>query len=75
MQEVRAEIAAKVWQVRVAPGQSVEAEDTIMVLESMKMEIPVVSPIRGRVSSVAVSPDAQVNEGDLLAVIEPVADQ
>jgi biotin carboxyl carrier protein len=70
MPEVRAEITANVWQVRVEVGQEVEAGDELVVLESMKMEIPVVSPLRGRVTEVRVAPDTQVQEGDVVAVIE-----
>ena len=70
MPEVRAEITANVWQVRVELGQSVEVGDELVILESMKMEIPVVAPLAGTVSELAVAPDDQVKEGDLIAVIE-----
>ncbi|HEV2369628.1 MAG TPA: biotin/lipoyl-binding carrier protein [Acidimicrobiales bacterium] len=70
MTEVRAEITANVWQVHVEVGQQVSEGDTIAILESMKMEIPVESPASGRVSALHVAPEAQVQEGDLIAVIE-----
>lgn len=70
MTEVRAEITANVWQVHVEVGQDVEEGDTIAILESMKMEIPVETPAGGKVSEVHVSPNDQVQEGDLLAVID-----
>ena len=70
MPEVRAEITANVWQVRVAVGQSVAVGDELVILESMKMEIPVVAPLAGTVAELAVAPDDQVAEGDLIAVIE-----
>ena len=70
MTDVRAEIAANVWQVRVEPGQTVAEGDTVVVLESMKMEIPVEAPAAGRVTDIKVAPNDQVQEGDLLAVIE-----
>jgi biotin carboxyl carrier protein len=70
MAEVRAEITANVWQVRVEVGQHVEVGDELVILESMKMEIPVVSPIAGTVSAVAVAPDSQIKEGDVVAVID-----
>ena len=70
MPEVRAEITANVWQVRVGVGQSVEVGDELVILESMKMEIPVVAPIPGTIAELAVAPDDQVTEGDLIAVIE-----
>ena len=68
--EVRAEITANVWQVHVAPGQSVAEGDTVVILESMKMEIPVEAPVAGTVSEVKVEPNDQIQEGDLIAVIE-----
>lgn len=70
MPEVRAEITANVWQVRVEVGQRVAVGDELVILESMKMEIPVVAPIPGTITELAVAPDDQVTEGDLIAVIE-----
>ena len=61
---VRAEIPATVWQVNVAVGDDVDAGDEIIILESMKMEIPVVAPSRGTVTTVHVAPDDRVQEGD-----------
>lgn len=68
--EVRAEITANVWQVHVEPGQQVTEGDTLAILESMKMEIPVEAPVGGTVSQIQVAPNDQVQEGDLIAVIE-----
>jgi len=68
--EVRAEITANVWQVRVAVGQQVEVGDELVILESMKMEIPVVAPIAGTVTEIAVAEATQIQEGDLVAVID-----
>ena len=70
MPEVRAEITANVWQVRVEVGQSVAVGDELVILESMKMEIPVIAPLSGTISELAVAPDDQVTEGDLIAIIE-----
>ena len=70
MTEVRAEITANVWQVHAAPGQEVAEGDTLVILESMKMEIPVEAPVAGTVREVRVQPDDQVQEGDVIAVIE-----
>ena len=70
MPEVRAEITANVWQVRVEVGQRVEVGDELVILESMKMEIPVIAPLAGTIAELAVAPDDQVTEGDLIAVIE-----
>ena len=70
MVDVVAEIAANVWQVPVEVGQAVATGDTIAILESMKMEIPVESPVAGKVAELRVAPDDQVNEGDVIAVID-----
>lgn len=70
MTEVRADITANVWQVHAEAGQAVAAGDTLAILESMKMEIPVESPVAGTVREVRVQPDDQVQEGDVIAVIE-----
>ena len=68
--DVQAEITANVWQVHVEAGQSVAEGDTLVILESMKMEIPVEAPVAGTVTEVRVQPDTQVTEGDVIAVIE-----
>lgn len=67
--EVRAEMVANVWKVIVAEGDSVEDGDTLVILESMKMEIPVIAESPGVVSSLAVAEGDVVQEGDLIAVI------
>lgn len=70
MTDVRAEITANVWQVPAQPGQTVAQGDELAILESMKMEIPVVAPCSGTVREVAVAPDDQVVEGDLICTID-----
>jgi acetyl-CoA carboxylase biotin carboxyl carrier protein len=70
MAEVRAEITANVWQVPAQVGRTVAEGDELAILESMKMEIPVVAPVSGTVSAVSVAPDDQVVEGDLICVID-----
>ena len=74
MKDVRAEITANVWQVRVEQDQAVARNDELVILESMKMEIPVVSPVAGRVAEIRVAPDSQVQEGDVLVVIDDGSD-
>ena len=66
--EVHAEITANVWQVRVEVGQAVAIGDELVILESMKMEIPVVAEAAGTVSGL-VAEGSVVQEGDLLATI------
>jgi acetyl-CoA carboxylase biotin carboxyl carrier protein len=68
--EVRAEMVANVWKVVVAAGDAVADGDTLVILESMKMEIPVLAEGGGTVTTLAVGEGDVVQEGDLIAVIE-----
>jgi len=68
-EEVRAEMVANVWKIVVAVGDSVSDGDTLVILESMKMEIPVIAEVDGVVSVLAVSEGQVVQEGDLIAEI------
>ena len=68
-EEVRAEMVANVWKIVVAEGDDVEDGDTLVILESMKMEIPVLAEVSGKVSRLAVTEGDVVQEGDLIAVI------
>ena len=67
--EIRAEMVANVWKVLVAEGDSVADGDTLVILESMKMEIPVLAEGDGTVSSLHVSEGDVVQEGDVIAVV------
>ncbi|BEL11506.1 biotin/lipoyl-binding carrier protein [Actinoplanes sichuanensis] len=67
--EIRAEMVANVWKVVTAPGATVAEGDTLVILESMKMEIPVIAETDGTVSELAVNEGDVVQEGDLIAVI------
>ena len=69
-EEVLAEMVANVWRVVVAKGDNVGEGDTICILESMKMEIPVEATASGTVSSINVSEGGVVQEGDVIAVID-----
>lgn len=70
MSEVRAEMVANVWKVVAAEGDTVADGDTLVILESMKMEIPVVAEGVGTVTKLAVAEGDVVQEGDLIAVID-----
>ena len=70
MTEVRAELVGIVWKVEAGPGDNVAVDDVLLVLESMKMEIPVVAPTAGRVRDIRVREREVVREGQVLAVIE-----
>ena len=71
MTEVKAEITANVWQVPAEVGQTVAEGDELVILESMKMEIPVTAPCDGTISELRIAPEDQVSEGDVLLVINP----
>jgi acetyl-CoA carboxylase biotin carboxyl carrier protein len=68
-EEVLAEMVANVWKVVVSVGDDVEEGDTICILESMKMEIPVEATAPGKVSELNVREGGVVQEGDVIAVI------
>ena len=68
--EVESEIAGNVWKVEVAVGDSVAVGDVLIIVESMKMEIPVESPAAGKVAEILVAPEDAVEEDQLLAVID-----
>jgi acetyl-CoA carboxylase biotin carboxyl carrier protein len=68
--EIRAEMVANVWKVVAAKGDSVDDGDTLVILESMKMEIPVLAESSGVVAEIAVNEGDVVQEGDLIARVE-----
>jgi biotin carboxyl carrier protein len=68
--EVRAEMVANVWKVVASQGDAVEVGDTIVILESMKMEIPVLAETSGTLCELRVQEGQVVQEGDVIAVIE-----
>ena len=68
--KVVAEVAGKVWKVEAQPGAKLAAEQTILILESMKMEIPVSAPVAGTLRALAVKEGDSVGEGDVVAEID-----
>ena len=68
-EEVRAEMVANVWKVLVAEGDAVADGDTLVILESMKMEIPVIAEVDGTITAMGVTEGQVVQEGDLIAEI------
>ena len=68
--QVTAELTGNLWKIVVREGQQVGAEETLMILESMKMEIPVNAPKAGRVTRIHVQEGQTVHEGQLLAEID-----
>jgi acetyl-CoA carboxylase biotin carboxyl carrier protein len=68
---VMAEMVASVFEVVTSAGDIVEPTDTLVILESMKMEIPVLAEVAGVVRQMTVVEGDVVNEGDSIAVIDP----
>jgi acetyl-CoA carboxylase biotin carboxyl carrier protein len=68
--DVTAHITGTVWKIEVAMGDPVEEEQTVVILESMKMEMPVEAPAAGRVVAIAVKEGQAVDEGDVLLTLE-----
>lgn len=69
-QNVESEVTGNVWKIEVKVGDTVEEEDVIMILESMKMEIPVEAPCAGTISKILVNEKDQVEEEQVVAIIE-----
>ncbi|WP_043342854.1 biotin/lipoyl-binding carrier protein [Belnapia moabensis] len=67
---VPVELTAAVWKIEATPGQQVAEGDVLMILESMKMEIPVESPRAGTVKSILVAEGDQVQEGQVVLLLD-----
>ncbi|WP_067730330.1 acetyl-CoA carboxylase biotin carboxyl carrier protein subunit [Oceanobacillus damuensis] len=70
MQEIKASMAGSVWKIVANVGDSVEEGQDIVILESMKMEIPIAAESAGTVNELKVAEGDFVNEGDVLAIVE-----
>jgi acetyl-CoA carboxylase biotin carboxyl carrier protein len=68
--EVRAEMVANVWKIVANQGDAVAEGDTLVILESMKMEIPVLAESSGTLTALQVTEGQVVQEGDIIAVID-----
>ena len=68
--EVAAHITGTVWKIEVSEGDEVLEEQSVVILESMKMEMPVEAPAAGRVTRIHVSEGQAVEEGDVLVTLE-----
>ncbi len=68
--EVTSEVTGNVWKVQAKVGDVLAAEDVIMILESMEMEIPVESPVAGTLVELSVAEEDSVDEDQIVAVIE-----
>ena len=68
--QVLSEVSGSIWKIEAAVGAQLGADDTILIIESMKMEIPVASPRAGRLVELRVAEGDAVKEGQVVAVIE-----
>jgi acetyl-CoA carboxylase biotin carboxyl carrier protein len=68
--EVEAQITGNVWKIETSVGAEVEEEQVLLIIESMKMEIPLEAPCDGRVTEIRVEEGQSIEEGDVLVVIE-----
>jgi acetyl-CoA carboxylase biotin carboxyl carrier protein len=68
--DIKSEITGTVWQVKAKVGDTVEAGDTLIVIESMKMEIPVITEDAGTVKEIRVKVKDPVAEGEVVAVLD-----
>jgi acetyl-CoA carboxylase biotin carboxyl carrier protein len=68
--QVEAQITGNVWKIEKAAGDEVQAEEVILILESMKMEIPVEAPRAGRIREIRVREGDSVEEGAVLVVLD-----
>jgi acetyl-CoA carboxylase biotin carboxyl carrier protein len=68
--EVEAQITGNVWKIEKQAGDSVATDEVILIIESMKMEIPVEAPCAGRIAEIRVNEGDSVEEGDVLVVFE-----
>jgi acetyl-CoA carboxylase biotin carboxyl carrier protein len=70
---IESEVTGTIWKVEVKAGQSVSEDETLLIVESMKMEIPVTAPTAGRVAEVKVMEGDAVTDQQVLVVLETAA--
>ncbi len=68
--EIEAQITGNVWKIEKAVGDEVAEEDVILIIESMKMEIPLEAPTAGRIAEIRTAEGESIEEGDILVVLE-----
>jgi biotin carboxyl carrier protein len=68
--QVKSEIAGSVWKIIAETGADLAADDVIVILESMKMEIPVVAPKAGKLTDIYVAEGDMIGEGQLIATLD-----
>ena len=68
--ELKSEVTGSVWQIKKQPGEAVAEGDIVMIMESMKMEIPVVAEDAGTLETILVKEGESVAEGQTVAILE-----
>ena len=68
--ELKAEVTGSIWKIETTIGQALEPEHTVLIIESMKMEIPLVAEDGGTLIELCVNEGDSVSEGQVLAIIE-----
>lgn len=70
LETIESEVAGNLWKIEVQVGEQVTEEDVLMILESMKMEIPVLAPVAGTVKEILVAVDDKIAEGQAVVLLE-----
>ncbi len=70
--DLKADVTGAIWRITATPGQRVSAGDTLLIMESMKMEIPLLSPEDGTLREIFVKEGEIANEGDIVARMEDI---
>ena len=68
--EIKSEITGSLWKIVMQPGAAVTEEDTLMILESMKMEIPIMAEATGTLAEILVKEGDPIAEGQVVAIVE-----
>ena len=68
--EIESEVTGILWKIEVKVGEHVQEDDTLMILEVMKMEVPVLCPMEGTVKEILVKPDDKIEDGQVVLLLE-----
>tara|TARA_R100000656_G_scaffold5718_2_gene7253 strand:+ start:1202 stop:1426 length:225 start_codon:yes stop_codon:yes gene_type:complete len=68
--DIKSEITGKVWKIETKPGDRLSEDDPIIILESMKMEIPIMAPVDGTIIEIRVAEEDAVEEEQIVAIME-----
>ncbi len=68
--DIKSEITGKVWKIEAKPGDRLSEDDPIIILESMKMEIPIMAPVDGTIIEIRVAEEDAVEEEQIVAIMK-----